>query len=202
MKNIIISFIVGFILGCIGMYFLRDCDNEVIKVPVKIEVPIPPVKDSFPSIDNPKPIEPSNPIYIKNPINKILQDSLNKVITERDSLRIYKEFTVKRQYQEKFEDSIQTIIVDTETTGTMDKIKVKYEQKPRTIIIDTVTPIKVPKQVKFSAGGELILPDTESPVKLSVKPEIGITNKKGNLTFEVGRDFFNKFTTGGIKYTF
>lgn len=176
MKNSIIGFIIGVLIGAIGMYFLKKCDKIPIDVPIKIDVPIPPIVDSFPPIVYPKPIK----IPVTNPINKELQKELDKVKSERDSLKVYKEFVVKRVYKEKFEDSIQTIIVDAETTGTLDLLGVKYETKPRTIKVDTVVPIKLPKQL-------------DRAINLYIEGGIPLGNQvKADFNYKLGIDIVNK----------
>lgn len=178
MKNGIIGFVIGLLIGGIGMYFLKKCDTEPVEVPIYIEIPIP-VKDSlFDPIDDPKPL-PSKPKM--NPINKALKDQLAKVTSERDSLKVLKDFAVKRVYEETVEDSIQTITARVETTGTMDKIQLGYVQKPRTIKYKDTLTVDLPKSLEravnlYIEGGVPF----ENNVDVGFKYKLGvdIVNKK------------------------
>lgn len=138
MKNIlyyIITLIVGIAIG----FFIRKCEKENIQVPIVITVPVPQLIGNFKPIA-PKPLPPINNIIEIN--NKLVEeykkanDSLKKVLFENA-------VTIHR-YTEKFEDTVQTIIVNAKTTGTLDSLNVSYKTKPFKIKIDTIIQIKVP----------------------------------------------------------
>ena len=107
------------------LYFFSPRVKHV-KVPIKIEVPVPVIQKEFDTVYVPKPYK----VLKDAPINKKLKDSLSKAKSVIDSLNAYKNFAIKRKYTQIFDDSTQTITVFAETTGTLDALQAKYKTKP------------------------------------------------------------------------
>jgi len=137
----------------------KACDEKetiTVEVPVKIDVPVPVVETEFDTIYLPQPIKVIKETEIDSSI-------YNKYLALKDSIvknKIVKDALTIREYKEKFDDSIQTIEVYSNVTGTLNKQQVSYKTKPRTIAIDTVieTDIKIPYKTKFALGGEFGIP--------------------------------------------
>jgi len=150
--------IIGLSILCI-LLFIKSCDEKEIieiEVPVKVEVPVPVVEKEYDTIYYPTPTG----YPVENPVNIDLKDKLNNAISIIDSLNTYKDFAIKREYKEVFDDSIQTITVSAETTGTLDKLQTTYKTKPRNVTLDTIVKleVEVPFKTKFAIGGELGVP--------------------------------------------
>lgn len=196
MKNIIITFIISFLLGGITVYFLKKCKTKTITV--EVEVPVPPIIDSFPyKVPVPKPYP------VENPINKELAHKLNEANNIIDSLKVYKEFAVKRSYTEVFEDTIQTITVDAEATGTIDLMRVKYIQKERTIKvpIEIETPITKRSFTLYTESG-LPLQQHSTTTPFIAKFGFDITNSK-NWVYGPSYSTDGRFwLKGGKKFDF
>lgn len=137
----------------------KACDQKetvTVEVPVKIKVPVPIVETQFDTIYLPQPIKVVKEVQIDSTI-------YNKYLTLKDSIaknKIVKEALTVREYDQKFDDSIQTINVYSEVTGTLNKQQVSYKTKPRTISVDTIIPVEVeiPYKTKFALGGEIGIP--------------------------------------------
>lgn len=166
------------------MFFVWDrCTrkDEVIEIPIEIEVPVPVVERYTDTIEKPVPV------YINNPINKELlsenQDLLDKFNKADSLLKIkqYEDAISIREYKETFEDTFQTIDVYTKTRGEMLQQYVHYKTKPRTIKIDTtiITTVKG----KFKVFG-LIEGGTNV---ISVNP-INKVIGKGTIIFKNSKD--------------
>lgn len=211
MKNIIISFIVGVIVGAIGMWFLKKCDTVPIKIPVDIEVPIP-IEDSiFDPIINPKPIKETPKSFKPKPINKDLKKDLDSSKTIIDSLAIYKKFAIKRTYKDSLVDDIQTINYNIEATGTVDKIQIGYKTKPRTINYKDTLKIDIPSTTKFFVGGSIFIPKNNNIsldipnniyLKPSIKPGLLMINKKDTKAYNIEIDPINKTGELGLYFRF
>lgn len=197
LKHILISGVIGFLLGMTVMYFLRKCEKEIIKVPIKIEVPVPGVKDSFPyEVPVPKPYP------VQNPINEDLKRELAQAKSQLDSLKILKEFVKPKLYTHIFEDKIQKIKVGMIASGSVDSVKVDYDIFPKTIPIDTIINVPIPKQWSLWVKGSAVLPGNESLMKPTLKPGLMIIPKKGNLAYDFEVDFTNKNAEVGLAFRF
>lgn len=157
-KDIIKYILIGAILIFSIVNFLNP-KIEYVDVPVRIEVPVPVIEKVHDTVYVPKPYE----VLVESPVNEELTDSLSKANTVIDSLKAYKDFTVKRKYTQVFDDSTQTITVFAETTGTLDALQASYKTKPRTVVLDTVLSIPVPKYNEFYGGFSVGMPINEEP---------------------------------------
>lgn len=174
-KNILVVVAVVFV----ALYFFNPRIEEV-KVPVTIEVKVPVIEKVHDTIEVLVPYE----TLVNSPINKGLKDSLNKANTTIDSLRAYKAFTVKRKYSQIFDDSTQTITVFAETTGTLDKLQASYKTKPRSIVIDTILTIPIPKYNEFYGGfsvGVPIITNTGINPTPTFKADLYLKTKNNNI---------------------
>ncbi len=170
-KNLLIS--AGIVFGM--LYFLNPKIEEV-EVPVRIEVKVPVIEKVHDTIEKPVPYK----VLVDSPVNEQLRDSLSEAKSVIDSLRAYKAFTVKRQYTQSFDDETQTITVFAETTGTLDKLQASYKTKPKTILLDTVLTIKVPKYNKFFGGISVGVP-VNNNIKPIFKADLYLKTKNNNL---------------------
>lgn len=190
-----IGLIVGLLLGGIGMYFIRDCKEEIVEVPIRVEVPVPVIDKEFDTIYLPAPISKPNKL-IDSTYYKKWQEAKQDSI-KRDSL--FRKAIEINEYNERIEDDTIKIDLYAKVRGEMLGYQVGYETKPYTIPLDTTLAIPVPRQAEWYVGGELILPDEKSLMQPSVKPEIGFKTRNEKFMFDGGHDFVNKFTTVGIK---
>lgn len=186
-----IGLVIGFFIG------RGSVDTTTVDAPVTIDVPVPPVVSDTVVRDSLIPVE----VKVPNPVNsKLLKDydRLKDTLAKRDA---YIAAITKREYNETFEDSIQTIDVAAFVTGTLDTLSVSYKTKPRTIRVDTVVKIKVPQksrslqayvesraiQLGSNRSGELL------PVFDEFKGGIDIVNKKNTI---IGVSASHNFTNG------
>lgn len=171
MKNSLTKYLVIFLLGMGLMLFLKQCNTEIIKVPITIEVEVPVIEKVHDTIDNPVPVP-----YAVKEIDTILVAKYKK---SNDSLRVelFKRAVEINTYKEVFDDSIQTITVYAKTVGILNSLSVSYKTKPRVIRFDTILKIKVPKNDR----------------SLSPYIEVGAPTKLGGIVIlKVGADFKNK----------
>jgi hypothetical protein len=135
-------------------------------------VPIPVVSHSFEVIKNPVPTVtlPGQTIVDSTYYDKYMSLVNN---TEKDSL--YKESVTLREYNEVFEDSIQTIKAYSKVRGWLTEQSVSYETKERNII----TEVTIPTKYNLFIGGGIGVPmkDNSSMYQAGLM----LQNKKGNL---------------------
>lgn len=140
MKDYIICIIVGFAVGFfVAMGLLRNKPTEDVRIPVTVEIELPPIEWTFETRTNLKPIT-----ILKE---RIVVDSarLEEYRRANDSLKeeLHKYAISKRDYKEIFEDSVQKITVDASVTGVLDKLSVGYEVFGRTVQVDTFVDYKM-----------------------------------------------------------
>lgn len=192
-KNYLIIIGISFLIGFLISYFIFRKEPETIKVPVKIEVPVPGVKDSFGyevPIFKPYPVE--------NPLNKKLAQELKKAKSKIDSLNILKEFVKPKAYTKTFIDDIQEIKIDMISSGSVDEVKASYNIFPKTIIVDTTLNIPVPKKAELYIGVQGIIPIDF--IKPSFAPGAIFVNKAHNKTYTGSYDFNNKTAQVGLYF--
>lgn len=139
-------------------------EPEYIYREVKVEVPV--VEHVFDTIEKPVPVVKKeveiDSTYYEEYLK--LKDSAQKDSLFRETIKI-------NEYDEKFEDSIQTINVYTKSRGEVLEQSVKYKIKPREVsVIDS---FKVENKIHVNLGLELGVPTTQ---QFSNKPVL-----KGNL---------------------
>lgn len=121
-------------------------------------------------------------VKVENPVNKELLAKYEKAVSENDSLKqlqLYKEAITERRYNETFEDSVQTISVESNVIGTLKSQVVNYKTKERTV---KVQPDKLKPSVfvgGFSYG------TFEEPV---FGANMNLLNKDKNKLFTIGYD--------------
>jgi hypothetical protein len=172
MKTRIISALIGFLLGLILMFSVKQCSTEIVRVPIEIEVEVPVVEVQYDTIYTPKPIP-----YAVREVDTSLVEQYRKA---NDSLReaLFNKAVTINNYKEVFDDEYQTITVDAETTGTLNFMTLGYKTKPRTIVVDTIVPITIPKDLGLTLYTELGAPT-----------DFSINDK---MIFKVGADILTK----------
>jgi len=164
------------IISIIIILFLVNCqrEKEIIKVPVRIEVPIPGVEGKTDTIYVPKPILVEVP--------KETDTHLDAYLATRDSLerlRLYLDAITIREYRNEFEDD--TIRIDTwsRVRGELLAQSNEYFIKPRTITFDTVIDVQIPQfnELFLYGGGKYSFIDKSMGFEL----KLILKNKKNNL---------------------
>lgn len=213
MKNL--KYIIGGIVLVVILFFLIDkCSQEkrIVEVPIKIDVPVPPIKGSSDTLINPSPIRV---VTIESPLNKELKSKLRKLQDENrilfnkykkaDSLSkqvIYKDAITIREYEQKFIDSFQTITVHSKTRGKLLSQHLEYETNEYTIPLDTVIKTEIKEKFKIfgllEIGSPVFSPDNRED--LFAKGTFIFKNSKDN-GFSLGID--NKGSVyGGYLFKF
>lgn len=178
-----LSYIPWLILIVGAIIFIRQCGEEPVieYVPVEIEVLVPSVEYVHDTIKDPVPI------YVKVPEidstyyekYKVLKDSVARDSMFKEAIRI-------NEYNEVFEDTLQTIDVYSKTRGKLLEQSVKYTTKPYYITVKDSVAIK--KKFTISLGAEVGIPTiptlSSTPV---VKGGIIFKNKRDN-TFSISYD--------------
>lgn len=126
------------LVTAIVTFFLTKGKTEYVDVPFEIEVPIPVYEKDFDTIYVPKPEYRT--------VEVINTKKLEEYKKSNDSLKtvLYKESILTKDYKEVFEDSIQTITVGMNVTGTLNSVATSYITKKRYITVDTTMRVKVP----------------------------------------------------------
>ena len=201
MKNYIITFIAGLIIGAGLMYLLNKPEIVEIQVPIKVEVPVPVIENESDTIKKPTPTsqkskkdritikEIDSTFYYK--WKQASQDSILRDSLVRSAIEI-------KTYNEKFEDDTLSINLYAKTRGDLLEYQLGYKTKPRTITLDTVLNIPVPKYTEFYVGGVAFLPKYTEQMKPSLKPTIILVNKKHTKTFLLAGDPINKGIEAGL----
>ena len=194
-KNIILSFIIGVIIGALGMYLLKKPEIKEVKVPIKIEVPVPIINKEYDTIYLPSPIKKEIDSNYYNKYKSIQKDSI-----KLDSL--IKNLIEIKEYHELIEDDTIKINLYTKTRGDLLKYQIGYETKPYNIPLDTTIYVKIPQKPEFYIGAS---------INTNIKPLFNNSNfyingayinKKHNKLFLGGYDIINKQINTGILIKF
>lgn len=174
MKNNIIGFIIGILAGICIMFFLKKPIIKEIKVPFKVEVQVPVIEKEFDTIYEPVPITQIVKVFDTTLVEeyKKANDSLK--------MKLFESAVTVRDYEETFDDTIQTITVNMNVTGKLNSVFAKYITKPRTVLLDTIITVDVPDYSRsVSLYGEVGMP-TQKASKSSpvLKAGFDISNKK------------------------
>ena len=154
MKNIgklIIALAIGLIIG----YFFLPRETKIIEVPVRVEIEVPSKTGQFEPIEKPEPITITNTEFV---VDEALVEEYKKA---NDSLKaeLFKSAVTERDYEETFEDTLQTITVKANVTGILNSISASYVTKPFTVTKDTVLQVQIPANKRsISLYGEVGLP--------------------------------------------
>tara|TARA_R110000823_G_scaffold11645_1_gene39386 strand:+ start:1336 stop:1935 length:600 start_codon:yes stop_codon:yes gene_type:complete len=180
MKNI--KNIVLVVLVLLAAYFIYDKitapENEIQYVDVVIEVPVPGIPGEIQHDTIAEPYE----VKVPNPLNNELLQKYNKTKDSLERLKLFTDAITIRNYNEIFEDSIQTINVVSKVQGRLLDQDPTYFVKPRTIILDTVIPVLVPKKFKVFVGAELGIPSQDLDVTNTIiKANLLLKNRKDNI---------------------
>lgn len=171
------------ILAIGAIFFIRQCgeEPEIEYIPVEVRVEVPSVEKVFDTIYEPEPY----PVKVKEIDStyyekyKQLKDSVAKDSMFKEAIKI-------NEYNQKFEDTLQTINVYSKTRGNLLEQSVKYTTKPYYITVQDSVAIQ--KKSSLSVGSEVGIPTVPAlganPV---LKGNLVFTNKKGN-TFSASYD--------------
>lgn len=180
---IILRYLPWAFLTICAILLVRQCGQPPVVeyVPVEVEVLVPSVEKEFDTIYEPVPF----PVKVKEIDStyyekyKQLKDSV-----ARDSM--FQEAITINEYNQTFEDTLQTIDVYSKTRGKLLEQNVKYTTKPYYITVRDSIAIK--KKSSLSIGSELgISTVPSSNIAPVVKGNLVFTNKKGN-TFSASYD--------------
>jgi hypothetical protein len=192
--KLILVLAIGVAIG----YFLIPREKEIVRETVTVEIEVPAKTGEFEPIENPTPITITNTEYI---VDEALVDEYKKA---NDSLKaeLFKSAVVVREYEETFEDSVQTIKVKANVTGILNSLSASYVTKPFTVKKDTVVEFKVPANKKsISLYLEVGLPTIQDISSTPVlKAGFDFKNKKNmiygasfdtekHVWFKVGKTF-------------
>lgn len=185
-KGIIYNVIIIILVIYIG--HLRNKEDIVVEVPATensffVESPVEKVRfDSIVYRDSIHEVEVVKYIPVENPVNDTLLAKYEEAIKQNDSLKqlaLYKDAITERIYEEKFEDSIQVITVESEVIGRLKRQFVHYETKPKVLTVRQPDP----ERISLFAGGFAY--GIEDPV---VGVKLNLLNKEKNKIFMVGYD--------------
>lgn len=164
------------LLIILGLLWFRECNKDPIykeKIVTKT-IKVPSVEKVFDTI-----IPDPKTVIIKEIDSTIYKEYLKlKDSIKRDSA--YKDAITIREYNQTFEDTLQTIDVFTKTRGTLLEQSLSYKTKPQTITTTEKTYIK--QSSTFAIGGELGIPTAPISIKPVFKGNLIYTSKKGNTT--------------------
>lgn len=197
MKNLVIGLVIGFILGCVTMYFLKKCETEQIEVPVKIIVKVPEETIVHDTVFVPVPSKPVTKI------DSIYYNKWKEVkgdYTRMDSL--YKEAIAIKEYNEVIDGTKVESKLYAKTRGDLLEYQLTNRIKEQTIPIDTTLTVKIPKSPEFYFGGNALMPFNNSEMKPSIKPSLLYINKKHNKGYNFQVDFINKGFEAGVLIRF
>lgn len=134
---------------CFFLYKEYNKPVKTIQVPIRIEVPIPVVEKHYDTIFKPSPIKE----VVDSNYYKLYVSLLDSI--KRDSL--VKDVMTVREYNQVYDDSVQTINVFTEVLGRLNKQHLTYKTKERSVAVDTIIPIQIPYRNRFGISAETSL---------------------------------------------
>jgi hypothetical protein len=179
------------IISIVIILFLVNCQRErdVIKVPVRIEVPIPAIKSKTDTIYKPVPYRIVSP----NPVNDSLLIHYTATKDSLERLRMFVWAITVREYQTEFEDENIKIDTYSRVRGELLAQSNDYFIKPRTIIVDTTLEVSVPRfnALYLYGGAKYSLIDKSA----GFEAKLVLINKKNNL-LSVGLDTQGYFSAG------
>lgn len=159
-----------------ALLFVRQCNAEVEPefIIVEKEVLVPSVTHVFDTIKEPVPV------YVKvKEIDSTYYEQYKKLKDSVAKDSLFKEVIAINEYNQKYEDTLQTIDVYSKTRGKLLEQNVKYTTKPYYITL--TDSIEIKKKVAVSFGTELGVSTVPSlglnPV---LKGNVIVTNKRGN----------------------
>lgn len=171
------------VAGVVWWYFQPSPGVEIREVPVEVpvQVTVPQIIKVFDTVHMPP--------VIKVKDNKELVEAYQKLQTENEKLKAYKESVKIRSYDKKYSDDTQDISVFTEVEGKVLKQSVEYDIKPReinTVVTETVPVIIEPKR-SLRFGAEMGVPVNQGSMSPVFKGNVILENKKG-LMLSAGYD--------------
>ena len=187
-SNNLIVLGVGVVIGLIAMFLLKAKEIVEVNVPIKIEVPVPVVEVQFDTIYKIRPIR----VPGKKVIDSIYYKEYLELKEQATKDSLFREAITINEYREKVEDDTLVINLYAKTRGTLESYQIGYKTKPRTIPLDTMIKIAIPRYAEFYGGGSLFLPKTGSTLSPSIYPEILYIPKNHKSGFKIGYDFINK----------
>ena len=179
------------------MYFIRKCEKDIIEVPVEVIVKVPEKIIEHDTVYIPKPSKPITKI------DSIYYDKWKEVkgdFNKMDSL--YKEAIAIKEYNEVIDGTYVESKLYAKTRGDLLEYQLTNKIKERTIKVDTIIPVEVPRQAKFFVGLNAVAPTNKSNSELGGGPKLIYMNKKNNTLFDGSYDFVNKNINFGIAIKF
>lgn len=178
------------ILGILLIFFIfKKPEDNIIRVPVVMEIPIPGISNQFPPLEFPVPKS-------VKPKPKLVEEFIKSDSINKDSL--YADSIKERIYEEIFNDTIQDITVISKVQGKLLKQEVRYNIYPRMVQIDTFVNYNINNNKKIELYGQIEMGMdinnifTNTPI---IKPSLLIKNKKDNI-ISISYDSQNKAWLG------
>jgi len=167
-----------------AIIFIRQCDDKQLVteyVYINKEVLVPSVEKEFDTIYEPVPV------YVKvKEIDSTYYEEYKKLKDSVAKDSMFKEAIKINEYNQKYEDTLQTIDVYSKTRGKLLEQNVKYTTKPYYITVKDSVEIK--KKYTLSVGSEVGIPTiptlSSTPV---LKANIVFKNKRDN-TYSISYD--------------
>lgn len=185
-KNWLIGILAGSTLILGVLYFTKE-EPKTVKIPVKIEVPIPGKVATFPPV--------------KLPIPKVEKPRPVLDIPDKDKDSVLKDALTERTYEEKFKDSTQEVTVTSNVRGVLLSQQVSYEIYPDTVQVDTSITVDIPNLVKPELLGEVELGvPMEAVMNPVFKAGLHYRTKK-KIGYKLSIDT-NKYIWGGVSIKF
>lgn len=190
MNNNIKNWIIGIltvstlILGI--LYFTKE-DPKTVRVPVKIEVPVPGKVATFPPVEFPIPK--------KEKPRPVLD------IPDKDKDSVLKDALTEREYEETFKDSVQEVTVTSKVRGKLLSQQVSYEIYPDTVQVDTSIVVDIPNLIKPELLGEI---EIGTPTRAQMNPvfKAGLHYRtKKKMGYKLSYDT-NGYIWGGVSIKF
>jgi hypothetical protein len=179
---------------------LKQCnvEPEYIEVPINIEVEVPVVEVQFDTVYLPTPIKRGkkqiDSTYIKK-WEELKNDSIAKDSLFRKAIEI-------NDYRETVEDDTITINLGMKVRGELLQYNVDYKTKPRTISLDTVLKVEIPKNPLLYFGADAIIPNNNPSLTPSIAPGILFISKNHKHAYKINYDVMNKGITVGAYWKF
>jgi hypothetical protein len=194
LKEGLISFGIGVLVGIAILYFTQKPEVEIVEVPVEIEVKVPEIIKETDTVYYPKPVF----IEGEQVIDTTLYAEYNKLKDQVKKDSLFKAAITIKEYKEVVEDDTIKIDLYAKVRGDLLNYQLGYNIKPRVFKLDTILSIPVPKKMELYYGVDSYIPAPNSLQKAAIIPSAMMINKKHTKAYQIGYDPFNKAFKGGI----
>ena len=182
MKTNVFKYWREFLIG-VGIFFafnyFHNPKTEFLKIPVKLEIPVPLLEKEFDTVYKPYPV------YLKGEVIKEIDSFYYKkyqqLLDQESKDSLFKEAIKIKSYKEVVEDDTIAITLNMKVRGDLLNYQLGYKTKPYTIPLDTTLRVEIPATNKFFYGLSTGIPIEDDYIIPILKLDLHWKTKSNNL---------------------